>query len=79
MVMSEIENLMLMKEPADKIRMLWTLLKGQALSYLDHHLKKRVKAEDLEVPDNNLIELVFRKVDLEYIPKHPIICMQKYF
>jgi hypothetical protein len=28
----EIENLMPMKEPADKTRIFWTLLKGQALS-----------------------------------------------
>jgi hypothetical protein len=29
----EIESLMILKEPADKIKMLRTLLKGQALSY----------------------------------------------
>jgi hypothetical protein len=43
MVFREIENLMTMKDPADKTRMLWTLLKGQALSYIEHHLKKRVE------------------------------------
>jgi hypothetical protein len=30
MAFCEIENLMPMKEPADKNRMFWTLLKGQA-------------------------------------------------
>jgi hypothetical protein len=45
----EIENLMPMKEPADKTRMFRTLLKGQALSYFEHHLMRRLEAEDSEV------------------------------
>jgi hypothetical protein len=32
MASREIENLMHLEEPADKIKMFWTLLKGQALS-----------------------------------------------
>jgi hypothetical protein len=32
MAFHEIENLMPMKEPADKTRMFWTLLKGQTLT-----------------------------------------------
>jgi hypothetical protein len=51
----EIEIMMSMKEPADKARMFRTLLKGQALSYFEHHLMKRFEAEDSEVPDNELI------------------------
>jgi hypothetical protein len=73
----EIEILMLMKEPADKTRMFRTLLKGQALSYFEHHLMRILEAEDLDVPDNELIELVLRDIGLEYIPKCAI-CMQKY-
>jgi hypothetical protein len=42
----EVENLMSIREPANKSKMLRTLLKGQALSYLEHHLKKRLDAED---------------------------------
>jgi hypothetical protein len=61
-----------MKELADKTRMFRTLLKGQALSYFEHHLMRRLEAEDSEVPDNELIELVLREVGLEYIPKHAI-------
>jgi hypothetical protein len=62
-----------MKEPADKIRMFRTLLKGQALSYFEHHLmRRRLEAEDSEIPDNELIELVLRDVGLEYIPKRAI-------
>jgi hypothetical protein len=76
MTFREIENLMPMKEPADKTRMFWTLLKGQALSYFEHHLKRRLEAEDSEVLDNELIELVLRDVGLEYIPKRSI-CMKK--
>jgi hypothetical protein len=64
MAFCEIENLMPMKEPADKIRMFRNLLKGQALSYFEHHLMRRLEAEDSDVPDNELIELVLRDVVL---------------
>jgi hypothetical protein len=58
----EIENLIPMKEPADKTRMFRTLLKGQALSYFERHLVRRLEAEDSDVPDNEFIELVLRDV-----------------
>jgi hypothetical protein len=74
----EIENLMAMKEPADKTRIIWTLLKDQALSYFEHHFMRSLEAEDSDVPDNKPIELVLRDVDLEYIPKCAIH-MQKHY
>ena len=58
-----------LKEPADKTKMFWTLLKGQAISYFEHHLRRRLDAEDAEIPDNNLLELVIRDIGLEYIPR----------
>jgi hypothetical protein len=80
MAFREIENLMPMKEPADKTRMFRTLLKGSALSYFEHHghLMRMLKAEESDVPDNELIELVLRDVDLEYIHKRTIR-VQKYY
>jgi hypothetical protein len=78
MAFREIENLMPLKEPVDKTRMFRTLLKGQALSYFEHHLMRRLEAEDSVVLDNDLIELVLRDVGLEYIPKRAI-CVQKYY
>jgi hypothetical protein len=78
MAFREIENLMPMKEPADKTRMFQSLLKGQALSYFEHHIMRRLEAEDSEVPDNEFIELVLGDVGLEYIPKRAI-CLQKYY
>jgi hypothetical protein len=80
MAFREIENLMPLKEPADKTRMFRTLLKGQALSYFEHHLMRRLKAEDSDVPDNELIELFPRElyIGLEYIPKRTIR-LQKYY
>jgi hypothetical protein len=69
MAFREFENLIPMKEPADNTKMFRTLLKGQALSYFEHHLMRRFEAEDSEVPDNELIELVLRDSGLEYIPK----------
>jgi hypothetical protein len=47
----EVETLMTLKEPADKSKMVRTMLKGQALSYFEHHLKKRLNAEDAELRD----------------------------
>jgi hypothetical protein len=38
----------------------------------------RLEAEDSDVSDNELIELVLRNVDLEYIPKYAIH-VQKYY
>jgi hypothetical protein len=73
----EIENLMPIKKPSDKTRMFRTLLKGQALCYFEHHLMSRLEAEDLGIPDNELIELILRDVGLEYIPKRAIH-IQKY-
>jgi hypothetical protein len=67
-----------MEEPADKTRMFRTLLKGQALSYFEHHLMRRLEAEDPDIPDNELIKLVLRDEGLEYIPKRAI-CVQKYY
>jgi hypothetical protein len=69
MAFREIENLMPMKEPADKIRMFWTLLKVQAMPYFEHQLWRRLEIEDSEIPDNELIELMLGKMnmDVEYI------------
>jgi hypothetical protein len=64
MVFREIENLMHLKEPADKTRMFRTLLKGLALFYFEHHLMRRLEVEDLELPDNDLIELIIRDIGL---------------
>jgi hypothetical protein len=49
----EIESLMPLKEPADKNKLFGTLLKGQALLFFEHHLRKRLDAEDAEIPDND--------------------------
>jgi hypothetical protein len=75
MAFHDIENLIPMKEPADKTRMFWTLFKGQALSYLEHHLMRRLDAEDSEILDNELIELVLRDVGLE----NSAVRVQKYY
>jgi hypothetical protein len=42
----EIGNLIPMKEPLDKTRMFLNLLKDQASSYFEHHLMRRLEAED---------------------------------
>jgi hypothetical protein len=72
MAYREIEILMLIQEHADKTSMSQTLLKGQALSYFEHHLMRRLETEDSDVLDNELIELVLRDVGLEHISKRAI-------
>jgi hypothetical protein len=37
--------------PADKSKISRTMLKGQALSYFENHLKKRLDAKDVELLD----------------------------
>jgi hypothetical protein len=78
MTFHEIENLMPMNEPSDKTSMFCTPLKGQTMSYFEHHLKWRLEAEDSDVRYNECIELVLRDVGLEYIPKCTIN-MQIYY
>jgi hypothetical protein len=65
MAFREIENLMPMKEPVDKTKIFRSLLKRQALSNFEHHLRRSLEAEDLELPDNELIELVLKDLELE--------------
>jgi hypothetical protein len=67
-----------LKETADKTKVFRILLKGQVLTYFEHHLSKRIKEEDSEVKDNELIELVLGDVGLEYIP-NCAIHVQKYY
>jgi hypothetical protein len=71
MAFHEIDYLRPMKEPAENIRMFRTLLKGQAFSYFENHVRRRFS-------DNDLIKLFVTDVDLEYIPKRAIH-VQKYF
>jgi hypothetical protein len=78
MAFREIENMMPMKQPADNTRMFRIFLEDQALSYFEHHLRKRLEAEHSDVLDNELIELFLRDVGLEYIPKRAI-CVQSYY
>jgi hypothetical protein len=44
----------------------------QALSYFEHHLRKRFDAEDSDIPGNDLLELVTRDICLEDIPNNAI-------
>jgi hypothetical protein len=59
------------KEPTDKTRRFWTLLKEQALSYFEHNLMRRLEAEESELPNHDIKELVIRRLYLgfEYISK----------
>jgi hypothetical protein len=59
----EIEKLIPLKEPDDKTSMFQTL-KGQALSYFEHYLKRRLEAEVSELPDDELIKLVLREMNI---------------
>jgi hypothetical protein len=58
----EIENLIPLNKAADKTRMFWTLLKGQAMSYFEDHLRRILEAEDSELPSSDLIALVIGKL-----------------
>jgi hypothetical protein len=74
----EVETLLTLKESTDRSKMVKTLLKGQALSYSEHDIKRRLDAEDPELPDNMLLELIMRDVCLEYIAKSAIRFQKNY-
>jgi hypothetical protein len=46
------------------IRMFCILLKGQGMSYFEHHSKERLGAGDSEFPENELIEQELRDIGL---------------
>jgi hypothetical protein len=56
----DLEAMMHLRETSDKSNMLQTLLKGRALSQFEHHLRNFLGAEDIELPDHDLLELVIR-------------------
>jgi hypothetical protein len=76
----EIENLIPVKDPADKNRMFYTLLKVQSLPYFEQDLMRRLEEEDSEILDNEPIELVLRDmyIGLQYIPKFDVR-LEKYY
>jgi hypothetical protein len=53
-------------------------LKGRALSQFEYHLRKVLEAEDAELCDPDLLELVIRDVGLRYISRHAMK-VQKYY
>jgi hypothetical protein len=46
-------------------------VEGSSLVLFEHHFRV-LEAEDSDVPENELIELVLKNVGLEYIPKRTI-------
>jgi hypothetical protein len=53
MPLYELENLNPLKQSSDKTIMFHKLLKGQALPYFEHQLRRRLEAEDSKLPENN--------------------------
>jgi hypothetical protein len=74
----DLEVMMPLKETSERFKMLCTLLKGRALAQFDYHLGKRLCAEDIELPDHEMLELVIRDLGLDYISRHAIR-VQKYY
>jgi hypothetical protein len=62
---------MTLKGPAGKTRF-FTLLKNQTLSYFENHLRRRLEAEDSQLNDNDLVDLVIGDTNLKQIPKSSI-------
>jgi len=78
MAYRDLEVMMPLKEVSERTKMLWTLLKGRALAQFDYHLSKQIRAEDIELPDHELLELVIKDLGLDYISRHAIR-VQKYY
>jgi hypothetical protein len=54
-----------LKVTSNKTKMFRTLLKDQALSYFEHHLRNRLGAEDSEIPYNYLQEIAIRDIGVQ--------------
>jgi hypothetical protein len=78
MAYRDLEGMMPLKETSERTKMIRMLLKGRALAQFDYHLNKRVFAEDIELPDHELLELVMRGLGLDYISRRAIR-VQKYY
>jgi hypothetical protein len=74
----DLEVMIPLKETSEQTKMIRTLLKGRALAQFDYHLSKQVCAEDIELPDHELLELVIRYLGLDYISRRAIR-VQKYY
>jgi hypothetical protein len=75
---SEIKNLIHLKKPANKTRMFQTLLKGRAMSYFEHYLRRSLDTEYSKIIDNDFIELLIWDEGKEFIPERTV-SMQKYY
>ena len=58
--------------------MIRTLLEGRPLIQFDCHLDRRLNAEDIEVPDHELLGIVIGDLDLDYISRYAIR-VQRYY
>jgi hypothetical protein len=50
--------IMPLKGPLEKTKMHCTLLEGTALSHFEYHLRKSLDAEDVDLPDSDLCEIL---------------------
>jgi hypothetical protein len=56
----DIETVFPFKAPLEKTKILRALLKGRALFQFEYNLRNRLGAEDVALPDCNLLEIVAR-------------------
>jgi hypothetical protein len=74
----DLEVMMPLKEASERTKMIRTLLKGRVSAQFDYYLNKQVHAEDIELPDHDLLDLVIRDLGLDYISRRAIR-VQKYY
>jgi hypothetical protein len=70
--------MMPLNKTAENTKMIRKLLKGRALAQFDFHLRKRVCAEDIELPDSEFLEIAIRDLGLDYISRRAIR-VQRYY
>ena len=74
----EIEVMMSLKEPGEIVKMIRTLLKGRTLGKFEYQQCKSLNAEDIEIPDHELLEIVLIDLGLDYISRCTIR-VQRYY
>jgi hypothetical protein len=78
MAYRNLEVIMQLKVTLERTKTIRTLPDNRKLAQFDYHCSKRVRAEDIELPDHELLELVIRDLGLDYICRRAIR-LQKYY
>jgi hypothetical protein len=60
----DIKTSLPLKDPMEEAKVLRTYLKGSAYAQFEYHLRKRLGAKNVQIPDTDLLEIFIEDVGL---------------